>query len=141
MTTVDALIMTNGAEDEAFIQLTILGPPVAQPRPRGRIVNHRIVIFNPTTRVMNVFKRSVRLALGGLGVVQWPVLDNESAIKVSVDFFVTNMSKDIDNLVKFVLDGLQGVLYADDRKIVSIKAHKHRSTAEEQRTVLHISAV
>ena len=79
--------------------------------------------------------------LGGIGVVHWPVLNNEADIKVSVDFFVTNMSKDIDNLVKFVLDGLQGVLYADDRKIVSIKAHKHRSTAEEQRTVLHISAV
>lgn len=31
---------------------------------------------------------------------------------------------DIDNLAKFVLDSLNGLLYADDRQVVSLKAMK-----------------
>lgn len=38
---------------------------------------------------------------------------------------------DLDNLIKFVLDALNGVMYIDDHQIVSIKARKEYVTADE----------
>jgi len=34
---------------------------------------------------------------------------------------------DVDNLLKFILDALSGILYRDDRQIVSVRAVKRRS--------------
>lgn len=36
------------------------------------------------------------------------------------------MRPDIDNLVKFVLDSLNGVVYHDDRQVVKVVAYKMR---------------
>jgi Holliday junction resolvase RusA-like endonuclease len=37
-----------------------------------------------------------------------------------------NVSKDVDNLLKFVLDALQTVLYSNDKFIFDIHARKER---------------
>lgn len=45
-------------------------------------------------------------------------------IEVHLNFGVTNMAQDIDNLCKSVLDGLNGVAWNDDRQIVKLNAWK-----------------
>ncbi len=46
---------------------------------------------------------------------------------------------DVDNLAKFVLDGLTGVLYKDDNQVTSITAIKLYD--EEERTEFNISTI
>ena len=48
----------------------------------------------------------------------------EGRIKVKAPGKFHTSRTDIDNLAKFVLDSLNGLLYADDRQVVSLKAMK-----------------
>ena len=135
----EAVIVGHG--DNLSVEITIPGIPVAQPRPRGRLVNGRIIVFNPASRELNAFRRSVRECLGGLSVGMFPMFDIAVSLEVKAIFFVSNMRKDVDNMLKFVLDALQGVVYPDDRIIVTIQAKKIRCTVREQRTVLEVTAM
>ena len=134
----EAVIVGNG--NDLMVEITIPGIPVAQPRPRGRLVSGRIVVFNPATREMTTFRRSIRQCLVELAVAVFPMFDIAVSLEVKAIFFVSNMRKDVDNMLKFVLDALQGVLYPDDRIIVTIEAKKVRCSVREQRTVVFVTA-
>ena len=47
--------------------------------------------------------------------------------------------KDVDNLVKSVLDGLNGVAYKDDKQVVSLYAHKYYSDRPRTEVVIEYS--
>lgn len=51
-----------------------------------------------------------------------PLIKNGLAIRL--DFYLRGNTADIDNLTKAVLDGLQGVVYKNDRQIYSLIATK-----------------
>jgi Holliday junction resolvase RusA-like endonuclease len=59
-----------------------------------------------------------------------PTFQRTSALTVDVHFLFPDQGSsifataDIDNLCKFVLDALNGILYNDDRQIVTLKASK-----------------
>ena len=58
----------------------------------------------------------------------------EKAVKLEIDFYVKKPIKckrkyptikpDIDNQIKSILDGLNGIAYHDDKQVVDIKASK-----------------
>ena len=55
----DAFVFGN--EQYASVHITLHGPPVAQPRPRGRVIGRRIVVFNPASRMENYRARHAYL--------------------------------------------------------------------------------
>jgi crossover junction endodeoxyribonuclease RusA len=48
-------------------------------------------------------------------------------IVVRLDFYLGGRDKDLDNMAKAVMDGLNGVAFADDRQVVALSAYKHLS--------------
>jgi len=61
----------------------------------------------------------------------------EFDVLVDVSFFMaTRRRKDLDNLVKLVLDALNGEAFADDSQVVEINARKIFSDKENARTEL-----
>jgi virulence-associated protein VapD len=54
-------------------------------------------------------------------------------LKVTVTFYINNLLKDVDkNLLKYVLDGMQGTVYANDRDAyIVVTKEKALTTAFE----------
>ena len=50
-------------------------------------------------------------------------------VTMTVVFHIGNMAKDVDNLLKFVLDGLQKVAYTDDHSVAKIVIEKRHDAA------------
>jgi Holliday junction resolvase RusA-like endonuclease len=65
----------------------------------------------------------VRDALAEVGAT-FPLFDDGVKLKVTCTFHVFDTRKDIDNMVKFLLDCLQSVLFKNDDMIYFIVAKK-----------------
>lgn len=124
------------------VYITIQGPPKALPRSR----HFRNGFFNPARRQISLFKEMVRQQVPSTrtGVV----FSFATPVQVTIKFFmkrpntdfkrgervpgmlrgmippVRPIRPDIDNLCKFILDGLNGVVYHDDRQVVNLVAYK-----------------
>lgn len=76
-------------------------------------------------------KKSIRFvawaAVVQAGVRHWAV-DSESAFSVEVTSYVARDVGDVDNLAKLVLDALNGIAYADDRRVTSLLAERVSAT-------------
>jgi Holliday junction resolvase RusA-like endonuclease len=51
-------------------------------------------------------------------------------IVVLLDFWFKTTANDIDGPVKLVLDALQGIVYLNDRQVVSLSVAKHKAESE-----------
>jgi Holliday junction resolvase RusA-like endonuclease len=56
-------------------------------------------------------------------------------VRVDMTFCYGNGGADLDNLVKAVLDALNGVVWEDDVQVVSMSARIHRGCPKDQRQV------
>jgi Holliday junction resolvase RusA-like endonuclease len=126
------LVLTNTV---ATVSLCILGEPISQPRmrcyhspPLGRVV-----VYDPTQDEKVAFQTTVRDAIAEVGAT-FPLFENDVKLKVTVTFHVMDMRKDIDNLLKFLLDALAKVMYNNDNMICSVVATKIMATRSFERT-------
>lgn len=125
------------------IRLEVMGKPVAQPRARKGKYSR---LYNPASRKKKAFQELVKTAipatqhgpLFGQGVpVAMVVVCYQPRPKC--DFKGGNrlagflkamvpscrpICPDIDNLAKFVLDALNGLVYHDDRQVVKLLVYK-----------------
>ena len=132
----DAILVSNGEKEQ--LVLTIRGPPVAQPRMRARRLPHRVVLFDPSSGVKKSLKTAIKNELVALGVSRFPMFAANTTLKVIVVFYVANINKDIDNMLKFVLDVFQGSVYGNDNTICSIDAQKIHSMNGYEHTEITI---
>tara|TARA_R110000823_G_scaffold106146_3_gene224651 strand:+ start:276 stop:563 length:288 start_codon:yes stop_codon:yes gene_type:complete len=66
----------------------------------------------------------------------------EERVVVSIDFFNGNRRRrDIDNMVKLILDALNGVAFVDDVQVVGLEAHKFQTVKERARTEVVLTEV
>lgn len=56
--------------------------------------------------------------------VSWP---KSKKAKALAEMITPEVKPDLDNIIKCVTDGLNGIAYQDDKQIVSIRAEKHYS--------------
>ena len=89
---------------------------------------------------MNRFRQSIRSTLDDVGIHSYPMFSSGTPLEVKVIFHVSNMRKDVDNLLKFVLDAMQGLVYVDDATIVHISATKIRCAIGEQKTIVQVTS-
>jgi Holliday junction resolvase RusA-like endonuclease len=107
------------------LHLEVLGEPTAQPRPRFRVLNGRPLIYDPSQASKRRFKAALRQALSELGVATLPLFPgNGRKFIANFWFYINNEMKDNDNLQKYILDVLQGVVYSNDRFVFDILSKK-----------------
>lgn len=68
--------------------------------------------------------------------------DPEAAYAVEAEFFNgTRQRRDVDNMVKLVLDGLNKVAWEDDNQVIQISAKKHYVLKTEAHTLVTVKRV
>jgi len=108
------------------LQFTVVGEPVPAPRPR---VTKRGVYY---PKRYTDWLNQIRIAAADL-----PRQQGKSPILVQMTFIAKRWkSKDIDNLVKPILDALTGIVWDDDRIVTDIQALKRPPKADEEPKVI-----
>ena len=130
------------------IRLTFVvrGPPRPQRRPQFTSRDGRARVYNPSSFQQREFTEAAKRGLGGGRFVYFkrgvplkvrlifymprPVSHFVSNVRTSTrlkEQFVgcEHLGKpDLDNLAKFVLDGLEGLAYEDDKQVIKITCRK-----------------
>ena len=96
------------------VEFFVEGKPVAKGRPR---VTRYGTTYTPakTREWEEMVAWSARIALGSDPPMEVPVA-------VQLVFYRPRANSDLDNLIKAVLDAMNGLVYADDKQISSIHA-------------------
>lgn len=105
------------------IQITSPGEPQVQSRPR--IVNRGI--FDPQRAFKTEFRRRIQSDLERHGIHHFPIFSSGTNLRVTVTFHVFRMTKDIDNLLKLILDVLNGAVYSNDADVTMVVAQKRKA--------------
>lgn len=110
-------------------EIFIPGEPRVKARPRFRVfpgAGKKSSVSTYTPEDTRIAERAVAEAWKALGVE----MDDDPAAGYAVEcrfIYWNRRAKDLDNLAKAVLDGLNGVAYPDDKQIVSFSASKWRA--------------
>ena len=112
----------------------VRGPP--QPKERARrgkggrwYTPERTRAYEAAVRNMAALSRHRR----------WPV-DRQYAVTVTA-YFADGRARDVDNVLKAVLDGLAGVAFSNDRQVVETHAYRGGVDRDDPRTHVTISTV
>jgi Holliday junction resolvase RusA-like endonuclease len=110
-----------------MIDLVIHGKPVGKARPRFSRRGNKVVTFTP--RETQIYEQNIKalaqVAMLGKNMFEGPV-------KVTIKAYFSHKKKtgwhvsrpDLDNVVKAILDGLNGVVFADDASVAQLVASK-----------------
>lgn len=131
--TMEKVVQTQVAEGcvGSVIEFTIPGDPVPKGRPKSARIGNRAILYTPKkTRAYEAYIASAAkdyTPSGGL---------LEGPLRVSLSFYFKrpkSLSKkclyhvkrpDIDNIIKSILDALEGVIYKNDSQVVELHATK-----------------
>ena len=111
-----------------MIDIVIHGKPVGKARPRfGRRKDGGVMTYTP--RETKNYEQSVA-ALAQCAMMGKPMM--QGPLRVTISAYFQHKTKtgyhisrpDLDNIVKAILDGLNGVVFEDDAAVASIVATK-----------------
>ena len=108
-------------------------PPSVNHAYTNRIMKKRIIRF-PNKKFKD-FKEKVGERLAGIKPTNKPVL-------LECTFYLPDRRRrDLDNLLKVLLDGLQSVLFEDDSQVVEIRARKLFDPEYKDKTIISYQEV
>lgn len=118
-----------------MLTFTIHGKPQPKQRPRTvtcRDGKRRTYTPTPTKKAE---KRIAEVAWANMMQQHFnPTMD---PVGIEMTFYVSNMTSDIDNLMKTVLDGCNKIVWDDDKQVVECNVKK-REDKDNQRTVVSV---
>ena len=94
------------------VYFTIPGRPVPKQRPR---LGKNGIVYTPK----NCREYEKRVAAAAYTVFRRPYA---GPVALEVNLFLASRPGDLDNYVKAVSDGMNGIAYQDDRQVVELKA-------------------
>lgn len=115
------------------VEFTLDGPP--QPKGRPRFGGGTARTPDATRRYEAAIRNAAHMAL--LTEPRWPKEAPAYELTV-VAHFANWRSRDIDNVIKAVADGLEGVAYDSDRRVMDVRGAR-RVDSEWPRTVVRVS--
>lgn len=128
-----------GVEVMAAISFTVPGEPVAKGRARAFVRNGHVAHYTPekTARYENLVRLAAQQAMAGrlpiegavnltvvayLGIpVSWSLKKQRAA---AVGEVFPTKKPDLDNILKAIKDGMNGVAWRDDAQVVQVVASK-----------------
>jgi Holliday junction resolvase RusA-like endonuclease len=128
-------LMTMESHGYRTLSFGVLAQPQVQQRPkmkwRGLSVPR---LYDPSAKEKKAWRKALKVALNELGIdAASPIFTangQQQPIQVELTFFWPHPEqKDLDNMVKFVLDAYEGLLYGNDKKIYEIQAKKAYSAS------------
>ena len=123
-------ILTMESEFEQTVKFEVIADLQAQERPRivwkGRAFPR---FYDPSAKAKTLWSQALKKALDEIDMGSTlPLFGGDgqnNPIQVHLTFIWPHPDKkDLDNMVKFVLDAYEGVLYPNDKKIYEITAKK-----------------
>jgi len=119
-----------------MIDAVIVGKPVSKGRPRfGRAKNGGMVAYTPfkTRKYEQEVKSLFQIAMFGKAMLEGPV-------KVTITAYFNSKKKtgwhtsrpDLDNIIKVILDSMNGIVMEDDAAVAQIIASKQYAEGEER---------
>jgi Holliday junction resolvase RusA-like endonuclease len=118
----DALLVDQN--DRKSVYVTVQGSPPVQARPRVTTIAGRGHFYDPCARSKRAFKRGMRKALQDLGIHRFPMMNPDAHLRLRATFFLSNEGKDMDNLLKYLMDALTSIIYANDAIIFDVEMKK-----------------
>ena len=138
----EAIVASGINHRDVSVSFKIFGTPPSQQRPRSRYFARvqRTVFYDPTANLKTIFARAIKLGLN-LDNAALPIYgDATTKFKMEVMCYLTNVAKDVDNLLKFVMDVLQVIVYLDDKMVYKAAIEKKQvARLQDQKTTIHIS--
>lgn len=138
---------TSNSGECRGVSFTLLGDPVAAPRPRIRVLRLKNGKTMGTAYYSGKYKEYLVEAPKAIPESEL-FFDKGTPLTVSITFYCKKPQKpanpypkaDIDNYCKSILDaiGKNGTYWKDDVQVVSLLAHK-RYTVGDPRTEVHIT--
>ena len=141
------------------VSFVVFGEPMAKQRPKMTTINGHAHAYTPKdtinyeNRVMvsykgiteRMFNRNDKLSVSvnayfGLTKADYGKKGLNKSGREKIDGVYCDKHKDLDNIIKVVLDGLNGVAYVDDKQVVEIRGTK-KYTLEEPRVEVTISVI
>ena len=124
-------------DDQPTVTLTVPGEPRSKARPRFTTRGGKVVAYTPKATVnAEAQYRDAYLTAAGE-----PNRDAFGAYAVHADFYNgTYQRRDVDNMLKAVLDGLNGIAWDDDAQVVEVIGRKHYVEKAEARAEVRIYA-
>ena len=122
-----------------MVNFTVYGPPQGKARPRFRKIGNFVQTYTPakTKSYEDEIKMFAKAAMGATEPLETPVevflyIRNSvpaSYSKKRTEACLSGQEKpinktDIDNIAKAFLDGMNGIVYKDDRQVVELHAKK-----------------
>lgn len=150
----DMMIMRRPTGDDTAISFSVGGDPPVQKRHKiawkgilggWKESSRRIpIIYDPSSKEKKQLAAAVKAALQDLEVGGFPFFTNpDTKLTLELTFFFADRpaqpfpkKKDINNLVKFVMDAMNGILYCDDRAIVRVTAEKTFATEASSSVII-----
>ena len=129
-----------------MICLKVLGVPIPLARPRARKIGSFVSIYDSQTQEKQQVTWQIRheysekplsfpLSVDILFALPIPKQTSKVRTRNMLEgIIVPSKRPDIDNLVKFILDCLNGILFDDDSQIIALSARKIYSN--EPRTII-----
>lgn len=110
-----------------LLQFIVDGQPVAKQRPRTRRTRggkYRTHTPKKTKDYEASVAQSARIALGSK-----PRFGDKDKLSVSITIWRDNAIRaDIDNIVKSIMDGMEGIVYKNDSQVLELYARLHRKS-------------
>lgn len=120
---VSAVLCCDGNGRNGAVYISIDSEPVSQARPRASNHGGQLRVYNPQSRLLRSFRDVLKAELETIGVQQFPVFAR-GRIAVKCEFRVGRRPHDLDRMVNFILDGLEGVMYHNDVEVFHLMARK-----------------
>ena len=141
---IESIILEDGDGQDNLISTHIVGPVKVAPGVRARMIPGRRhpIIHQPVLPARRVLHRWAMEALQAIGILTFPCFPEGSQLKVKIVFRIKNMNKDLDNMLKFYFDALEGVCWHNDRDVHHVDARKSKiDQNSKEDVVIHVNPV
>lgn len=130
------LVLEPPSEFDAHF--TIMGEPATKSRPRFSRRGGKVVTYSPDATM----KAQAAMGAAFIEAVGIPNPTAAESFGVEAAFYVGNgQRRDVDNMLKLIMDGLNKIAWADDHQVYEVIGRKIRVPKDEARTEVRIYSI